>query len=140
MASTTELDLVVKYAGEKGGDVSGQLVIEDVELQQSRDNRIRHGIGYDEPQHIEKGNKEYTFSTTAHLNDSAVNALMDIDNGTAETQAVYMKHDGHFQGRASGMVTNDITVSSSDGGDTTLSVDADLLGVNWDRGGSATDE
>jgi len=133
MAYTSELDLVVKYAGQKGGSTDGQLVLDDVELSQSRDNRNRHGIGNEDPQYIEKGNKTYTFSTTAHLNSGAVTALQNIDNGDAETQAVYMKDDGQFEGRASGMVTNDVTVSSSDGGDTTLAVDADLLGVEWDN-------
>jgi len=124
---------VVKYAGKKGGSTDGQLVLDDVELSMSRDNRNRHGIGNEDPQYIEKGNKTYTFSTTAHLNSGAAEALQNINDGTAETQAVYMKNSGEFEGRASGMVTNDVTVSSSDGGDTTLAVDADLLGVEWDN-------
>jgi len=131
MAYTNELDLVVKYAGKKGGSADGQLVIEDVELNEARDNRNRHGIGNEDPQYIEKGNKTYTFDTTAHMNSGAVDALKNIDNGDAETQAVYMKHEGQWEGSAAGLVTNDITASSSDGGDTTLSISADLLGVEW---------
>lgn len=134
MAYTSENDLVVKYAGQKGGSTDGQLVIEDVELQETRDNRRRHGIGNETTQYIEKGNKEANFSTTAHLNDGAVQALRNIDSGDAETQAVYIKNAGQFQGRASGLVFNDITVSSSDDGDTTLSLDADLLGIEWSDG------
>jgi len=137
MAQISELDLVVKYASKKGGSTDGQLVVDDVELSQSRDNRVRHGIGNEDPQYIEKGNKTYTFSTTTHLNDGAVDAIMNIESGDAETQAVYMKKDNQFEGRASGMVVNDMTASSSDDGDTTLSIDADLLGVEWDRAGGS---
>jgi len=133
MAYTSELDLVVKYANKKGGSTDGQLVIDDVELSQSRDNRNRHGIGNEDPQYIEKGNKTYTFSTTAHLNDGAVDVIDNIDSGDAETQAVYLKDEGEFEGRASGMVVTDMTLSSSDGGDTTVAIDADLLGIEWDH-------
>jgi len=131
MANTSELDLVVKYAGKKGGSSDGQLVIEDVELSESRDNRIRHGIGNEHPQYIEKGNKEYTFSTTNHMNSGAVDALKNIDSGDATTQEVYIKDDGQWSGTATGLVMNDLTVSASDDGDTTVSVDADLTGIFW---------
>jgi len=133
MAYTSELDLVVKYANKKGGSTDEQIVIDDVELSQSRDNRNRHGIGNEDPQYIEKGNNTYTFSTTTHLNDGAVDVIDNIDTGEAKTQAVYLKDEGEFEGRASGMVVNDMTVSSSDGGDTTISIDADLLGIEWDH-------
>ena len=131
MANTNELDLVVKYANKKGGGTDGQLVLDDVELNESRDNRIRHGIGNEDPQYIEKGNKEYTFSTTAMLNDAAASALKNIENGDAETQEIYIKDDDVLTGQAGGMVFNDLTVSSSDGGDTTVAVDADLTGITW---------
>ena len=131
MANTSELDLVVKYANKKGGGTDGQLVLDDVELNESRDNRIRHGIGNEDPQYIEKGNKEYTFSTTAMLNDAAASALKNIENGDAETQEIYIKDDDVLTGQAGGMVFNDLTVSSSDGGDTTVAVDADLTGITW---------
>jgi len=133
MSHTSELDLVVKYAGVKAGSSDGQLVLDDVELNESRDNRHRHGIGNENTQYIEKGNTTATFSTTAYLNEGAVEALRNIDSGDAETQAVYIKDGNSFEGRASGLVPNDITVSSSDGGDTTLSLDADLLGIEWDN-------
>ena len=131
MANTNELDLFVKYANKKGGGTDGQLVLDDVELNESRDNRIRHGIGNEDPQYIEKGNKEYTFSTTAMLNDAAAEALKRIDSGDAETDTVYIKDDDVLTGQAEGMVTNDVTLSSSDGRDTTVAVDADLLGIDW---------
>jgi len=131
MANTSELDLVVKYANKKGGGTDGQLVLDDVELNESRDNRIRHGIGNEDPQYIEKGNKEYTFSTTAMLNDAAASALKNIENGDAETQKIYIKDNDVLTGQASGMVFNDLTLSSSDGGDTTVAVDADLTGITW---------
>ena len=131
MANTNELDLVVKYANKKGGGTDGQLVLDDVELNESRDNRIRHGIGNEDPQYIEKGNKEYTFSTTAMLNDAAASALKNIENGDAETQKIYIKDNDVLTGQASGMVFNDLTLSSSDGGDTTVAVDADLTGITW---------
>jgi len=131
MAHTNEIDLVVKYAGQKGGGDDGQLIIDDVELEQSRDNRNRHGIGNGEPQAIERGNKTYTFSTTSFMNSAAAAALTDIDNGDAVAEAVYIRDDDVFSGKASGMVTNTVNVSASDGGDTTVEVDADLLGVDW---------
>lgn len=130
MSTSNELDLVVKYAGQKGGG-SGQLVIDDVEISQSRDNRIRHGIGNEDPQNIEKGNRTYTFSTTTMMSSSAASALKSIDEGTAETQEVYIKEDGVWEETASGMVFNDLTTSASDDGDVTVSIDADLLGVTY---------
>jgi len=132
MAHTNEIDLVVKYAEQKGGGPDGQLVIDDVELSTSRDNRVRHGIGNEDPQYIEKGNKTYTFSTTAMMNDAAAQALVRIDNGDAEADAIYIRDDGVFEGQANGMVTNDVTTSASDDGDTTVSIDADLLGVDYE--------
>lgn len=131
MAHTSELDLVVKYADAKGGGSDGQLIIDDVELSSSRDNRVRHGIGNEDPQEIERGNSTYTFSTTSYMNDAAAGAIQRIDNGDATTDAVYIQDDNVFKGKADGMVTNDVTVSSSDDGDTTVSIDADLLGINW---------
>jgi len=130
MSTSNELDLVVKYAGQKGGG-SGQLVIDDVEISQSRDNRIRHGIGNEDPQNIEKGNRTYTFSTTTMMSESAASALKAIDDGTAETQEVYIKENGVWEETASGMVFNDLTTSASDDGDVTVSIDADLLGVTY---------
>lgn len=131
MTTTNELDLVVKYAGQKGGGDDGQLVIDDVELSESRDNRVRHGIGNEDPQTIEKGNRTYTFSTTSFMSESAAEAIKSIKRGDALTQAVYIQDSGVFKGTSSGFVFNDLTVSSSDGGDTTVSIDADLLGVSW---------
>lgn len=136
MAETSELDLVVKYANQKGGGSDGQLVIDDVELSVSRDNRIRHGIGNSDPQYIEKGNKTYTFSTTTMMTSAAANALANIDSGDAETQTVYLKDNDVITGQSEGMVFNDLTFSSSDDGDTTVSVDADLLNVEWTNEGS----
>lgn len=137
MSTINETDLVVKYADEKGGGSDGQLIIDDVEISQSRDNRIRHGIGNENPQNIEKGNRTYTFSTTTHMNETAIKAIRRIDDGRAETQTVYMKDvveqggSGTFSEEATGLVFNDITTSSSDGGDTTVSIDGDLLGVEY---------
>jgi len=130
MGHTNEIDLVVKYADEKGGGADGQLIIDDVELSRSRDNRVRHGIGNEDPSEIEKGNKTYTFSTTAFMNSAAARALERIYEGDAEEQAVYVRDDGVFKDKAEGMVFNDLTTSASDGGDTTVSIDADLLGLN----------
>jgi hypothetical protein len=131
MSTINETDLLVKYADKKGGGSDGQLIIDDVELSQSRDNRIRHGIGNEDPQNIEKGNRTYTFSTTTHMNATAIDAIRSIDNGDAETQTVYMKVDGVFSEEATGLIFNDITTSSSDGGDTTVSIDGDLLGIEY---------
>ena len=136
MSTINETDLLVKYADAKGGGSDGQLIIDDVELSQSRDNRVRHGIGNQDPQNIEKGNRTYTFSTTTHMNETAIKAIRRIDSGEAETQAIYMKVDGVFSEEATGMVFNDITTSSSDGGDTTVSIDGDLLGIEYVFNGS----
>lgn len=130
MTHTNEVDLIVKYANKMGGG-NGQLLIDDVELQRSRDNRVRHGIGNDEPQEIEKGNKTYTFSTTCFMNSAAAQALNRIFEGDAETDAVYIRDDGVFEDSADGLVFNDLTISSSDGGDTTVEIDADLLGADF---------
>lgn len=135
MSYTNEHDLVVRYAEEKGGSADGQLVIEDVELGSSRDNRINHGIGNEDPSQIQKGNRSHTFSTTAHMNKASARTLQRIDDGEVYTQAVYIRDDDVFTGRAEGMVPKDLSVSSSDGGDTTVSVDADLLGIDWDYNG-----
>lgn len=128
--TTNEHNLVIKYATKKGGGTDGQLVIDDVELSRSRDNRVRHGIGNEEPQDIEKGNRTYTFSTTTILGDAAAEALKRIDDGRAETDTVYVREDGNFADTADGMVFNDLTTSSSDDGDTTVSIDADLMGLD----------
>ncbi len=130
MSHTNEIDLVVKYAGKKGGG-NGQLIIDDVELEESRDNRNRHGIGNGETQVIEKGNKTATFSTTAFMNSASAKALKNIDSGKAETQSIYIRDDDVFKGKAGGMVFNKLKVSSSDGGETTVQIDADVLGINW---------
>jgi len=132
MAHTNEIDLVVKYASKKGGGADGQLVIDDVELSTSRDNRNRHGIGNEDPQYIEKGNKTYTFSTTSMMNSAAAQALVRIDDGDAEADTIYIRDDEVFTGQADGMVFNDLTTSASDDGDTTVAIDADLLGVDYE--------
>jgi len=134
MATDNEVDLVVKFAGKKGGGVDGQLIIDDVELSSSRDNRTRHGIGNEDVQNIERGNKSHTFSTTCIMNDAAADGMRKIRDGNATTEAVYALHqddDGNatWKDKADGMVWNDITLSSSDGGDTTVAIDADLLGL-----------
>jgi len=129
MANTSEHDLIVKYAGKKGGGASGQLVIDDVEMSTSRDNRVRHGIGNENPQYIEEGNKTYTFSTTTMMNTAAAQALKDIRDGNARADTVYIKDDDVITEQAETFVWNDLTFSSSDDGDTTVSIDADLLGI-----------
>lgn len=131
---TNEIDLVVKYATMKGGGDDGQLIIDDVELSRSRDNRVRHGIGNEDPQEIEKGNKTYTFSTTTLMNKTAAEALERIYEGDAETDGLYVRDSGVFKDKASGMVFNDLTTSSSDDGDTTVEIDADLLGLDLSVG------
>ena len=117
MASTdNEVDLVVKFAGKKGGGPDGQLIIDDVELSSSRDNRTRHGLGNEEVQHIERGNKTHTFSTTCMMNDAAAEAMRDIRNGDATTQAVYALHQDDsgsatWKDKADGMVWNEETMA-----------------------------
>jgi hypothetical protein len=128
---TNEIDLVVKYAGKKGGGDDGQLIIDSVELNRSRDNRVRHGIGNEDPQEIERGNRTYTFDTTTMLSAQAAEALENIFDGTAETQAVYIRDDGNWKDQAEGMVFNDVSTSASDDGDTTVDVSADLLGLDF---------
>jgi len=130
MTTTNEVDLVVKYADHKGGGDDGQLIIDDVELNEGRDNRIRHGIGNDDPQNIERGNKTYTFSTTTMMSEKAAAALRRIENGDAETDTIYVEEAGSWKGVSDGMVFNTLNVSSSDGGDTTMSIDADLIGLD----------
>jgi len=131
MAETTnEINLVVQYANKKGGGADGQLIIDDVELEHSRDNRVRHGIGNQEPQHIERGNKTYTFSTTTYMNSAAADALQSIENGTGETESVYVEEDGTFKDTADSMVFNTLNISASDDGDTTVDIDADLIGLS----------
>lgn len=129
MAHTNEVDLVVKVASEKAGGTDGQLVLDSVELEETRDNRERVGIGNDAPQAIERGNKSYNFSTTAYMNSAAARALKRIKRGQAETDAVYIRDDDVFVEKADGMVYNTLNTSSSDDGDTTVEIDADLLGI-----------
>lgn len=133
MEHTNEVNLVVRYADHQAGGETGQLVIDDVSLTQSRDNRNRHGIGNDDPQWIEKGNNTYTFSTTAFLSDASAAALKRIERGDAVSDAIHITDTGtgNTLGKASGMVFNELTVESSDGGDSTVSIDADLPGVDW---------
>jgi hypothetical protein len=128
---TNEHDLIVQYAGQQGGGDSGQLIIDSVELEHARDNRVRHGIGNEQPQEIEKGNLTYTFSTTTYMNQAAASALRSIDAGDAETQSVYVQDSqGNFKDSASGMVFNTLNISASDDGDTAVDIDADLLGLD----------
>lgn len=129
MPTTNELDLVVKYADKKGGSTDGQLIIDDVELERSRDNRNRHGIGNEDPQNIERGNRTYTFSTTTMMGEAAAEALKRIDDGEAVTDTIYVRGPDWTE-TASGMVFNTLTTSASDGGDVTLDIDADLLGLD----------
>lgn len=133
MTHTNEHDLIIKFAGRKAGGDDGQLIIDDVELERSRDNRTRHGIGNEEPQVIEKGNRTYTFSTTAFMSSAMADALQRIDDGTAETQAVYVKDQGNWVESSGGIVFNRLRTSSSDDGDTKVEIDADLLGLNLSR-------
>lgn len=135
MGHTNELDLVIKYATEKGGSIDGQLIIDDIEFSRSRDNRTRHGIGNDEPQVIEEGNKEYSFSTTTFMNNAAARALERIFDGLAVADTVYVRDPGNWKDQADGMVFNDVTTSASDDGDTTISIDADLMGLKFDYQG-----
>ncbi len=130
--TTNEVDLIVKYADRKGGGTDGQLVIDSVELERSRDNRIRHGIGNDDPQDIEKGNKTYTFSTSTYMSDAAAQAMENMFDGSAEQQAVYVRKQDGWRDKADGMVFNNVTTSASDDGDTMVDVDADLMGLNFD--------
>lgn len=132
MAHTNEIDLIIKYADEKGGGADGQLIIDDIELERSRENRHRHGIGNEQTQVIEKGNKTATLSTTAYMNSAAARALERIEAGEAEAQAVYVRDPGNWKDKADGMVFNTLTTSASDDGDTTVSIDADLLGLKFD--------
>jgi hypothetical protein len=131
----SELDLLVKYADHKGGGTDGQLIIDDVETQRSRDNRIRHGIGNENPQDIEKGNKTYSFSTTTMMSNAAADALERIVDGDAEQDALYVRKSGDdgWSEQADGMVWNDVTTSASDDGDTTVSIDADLFGLDFEN-------
>ena len=63
-----------------------------------------------------------------------------IQNGSAQTDTVYIKDQDVFTGQASGMVFNDLTTSASDDGDTTVSIDADLLGVYYTKGDEVGDD
>ena len=127
---TNEVDVIVKYANVKGGGADGQVIIDSVELERSRDNRIRHGIGNDNPQEIERGNNEYTFSTTTYMGLDAAQAVERIYDGAAVSQAVYVRDPGNWKQQADGMVFNTVNVSVNDDGDATVDIDADLLGIS----------
>ena len=127
-------DLVVTYGGESSDTDSGQLIISDVTVGLNRDNTTIHGLSTNEPQALSHGNKTYELSFEGMIDQSLADVIRDqYQNDTTVSGSVYSDtSDGAPQLKASiGKIDwNSIEISGSDGGDVTISLDADCREVD----------
>jgi len=125
---TSDNELVIKIANEEAGTTRGQLVLDDVEFNKSRDNDPKHGIGNSEPQGMRYGNETYTVSATAHMNESAATLITDTND--EDLVPVGRLKTPNLLVEVGKLDWNDISVEASDGGDVTVSAEFDAREYN----------
>lgn len=135
MALDPQENLIVRVSGVKGGG-SGQLILNDVEFNGTRDNSIYHGIGNDDPQDVSPGNKEYTMDLETIANERTFDMTAQVIEGDASVEDAEIRSvndNGTVVDRVTigGFVWNDFAYAASDGGDYTISITADCYDVNF---------
>lgn len=119
---TSDNELVVTVSDAEAGTTRGQLILDDVEFNKTRDNDPKHGIGNDEPQGIRYGNKTYSVSHTAHLNDAAAELMLDAEGQDILTAVL---RTPNLEVNVGKLDWNDVTLEAADDGDVTVSMDFD---------------
>jgi|APHM01.1.fsa_nt_gi hypothetical protein len=131
---TDESLLVVEIGDEKAGGTDGQLLLDDVEFNKSRDNDMIHGIGNRTPQGVQRGNITYEVSASSHFNGSAASLAQSLNPRSVIKGKLYFRtnDDQSIVGEGGGnfelnfdLDWNDCTVEASDDGEVIVSVDFD---------------
>ncbi|MDB9285387.1 hypothetical protein PN494_00170 [Halorubrum ezzemoulense] len=112
----------MKISDAEAGTTRGQLILDDVEFNKTRDNDPKHGIGNDEPQGIRYGNKTYSVSTTAHLNGASAELMLSAEGQDILTATL---RTPNLEVNVGKLDWNDVTVEASDDGDVTVAFDFD---------------
>lgn len=117
---TSDNELVVRIGGQSAGSTAGQLILDDVEYNKTRDNEEKHGIGNAEPQGIRYGNRTYSVSATGIANQSTAGMLNEARDDNIITGVLRTPNKTISFGK---LDWNDVTVEATDDGDVTVSVD-----------------
>lgn len=111
---TDDKDLVVKIADEHAGNTRGQLILEDVEFSETRDNEEYAGIGNDTTQGVGYGNREFELDASAIYNGSAANLARSISSSDYVTGWIRTDEGEYSAGE---LHYNDWDVNATDDGD-----------------------
>lgn len=140
MGVTSDHQLVITIGDEQAGGTSGQLVLDSVEMNQSRDNDPKHGVGNDTPQGMQLGNIEYEATASAHLNGAAADLARNLEPDTpiSANFATTEEADGEFEVKRDDLYWNEVNVEAQDGGDVVLSLTFDAMKPSGDLASSAS--
>lgn len=119
---TSDNELVVTISDAEAGTTEGQLILDDVEFNKSRDNDPKHGIGYDEPQGMRYGNKTYEVSATGYLNEATADLVLDAEGQDILTAVL---RTPNLEVDVGQLDWNDVTIDATDDGDVNVSFDFD---------------
>lgn len=117
-------DAVVSVGSTQAGGAKGTIILSDFEITANQDKETQHGIGNQEPQGRQYGNKTYDVSFTHVGEDNELMSEIDDGNFTVKltgNEAIYSLTDVDY---------DDWTMTLSDDGTWELDFNGDALGYD----------
>lgn len=129
---TDDKDLLIRIGDAQAGGVNGQLILEDINVNFSRDNTQYSGIGNKGTQGTSFGSIEYSVSVTDHLNEKGADMLDAAFNNNDSLRGIV--RSPNFEVSVGELNWNNIDLDASDDDTYQLSIDFDGQGVEVKRG------
>lgn len=129
---TDDKELLVRIGDEQAGGVEGQLILEDLNVNLSRDNTTYSGIGNEGTTGTSYGNVSVSLSLTDHVNESGARMLDAAVNSDTPVRGIV--RSPNLEISIGELDWNNIDLDAADEDTYQLSIDFDGQGHEIKRG------
>jgi hypothetical protein len=129
---TDDKELLVRIGDEQAGGVKGQLILEDLNVNFSRDNTRYSGIGNEGTTGTSHGNVQVSLSLTDHLNESGARMLDAALNSSTPVRGIV--RSPNLEVAIGELDWNNIDLDAADEDTYQLSIDFDGQGYEVKQG------
>jgi len=129
---TDDKDLLIRVGDQQAGGIEGQLILEDINVNFSRDNTQYSGIGNEGTTGTSYGNVMYSVSVTDHVNEAGADLLDEAFNSDSPLRGIV--RSPNFEVSIGQLDWNNIDLDAADEDSYQLSMDFDGQGVEVKRG------
>lgn len=129
---TDDKELLVRIGDEQAGGIEGQLILEDLNINLSRDNTTYSGIGNEGTTGTSHGNASVSLSLTDHVNESGARMLDAAVNSDTPVRGIV--RSPNLEISIGELDWNNIDLDAADEDTYQLSIDFDGQGHEIKRG------